>query len=79
MSSQVLKHSLRAHVQDVRFGRSVIGLSPIDGGNGGVTVHLDNGHVEWGDVVVGADGLHSTLRHLVYPGLPERTRHGPRT
>jgi 2-polyprenyl-6-methoxyphenol hydroxylase-like FAD-dependent oxidoreductase len=71
MSSQVLKHSLRAHVQDVRFGRTVVGLSPIEAGPGGVQVHLDNGHVEWGDVVIGADGLHSTIRHLVYPDLPQ--------
>jgi 2-polyprenyl-6-methoxyphenol hydroxylase-like FAD-dependent oxidoreductase len=70
ISSQIVRHSLRAHVQDVRFGRTVVGLTPIEAGPGGVQVHLDNGHVEWGDVVVGADGMHSTIRHLVYPELP---------
>jgi 2-polyprenyl-6-methoxyphenol hydroxylase-like FAD-dependent oxidoreductase len=58
-------------VADVRFGRTVVGLSPVDGGTGGVHVHLDNGHIEWGDVIVGADGLHSTIRRIVYPDLPE--------
>lgn len=75
VSAPVVKHSLRAHVADVRFGRQVVGLRPSTGPTGGVTVLLDNGHVEWADIVVGADGMHSSIRQLVYPTLDSAHTH----
>jgi 2-polyprenyl-6-methoxyphenol hydroxylase-like FAD-dependent oxidoreductase len=34
----------------------------------GVTARFDNGAAEHGDLLVGADGLHSTVRNLLSPG-----------
>lgn len=62
-----LKHMLRQFTPEVRFGCRVVDLVPHDGVKGGVHVVLADGTTEWGDVVVGADGMHSTIRRLLYP------------
>ena len=74
LSAEVLKNSLRMHCQDVRFGQTVVGLEPSKNMAGGVNVIFDDGRAEWADVLVGADGLHSTVRHLVYPDQQEALR-----
>jgi len=45
----------------------VVDLRPHEGIKGGVHAVLEDGTTEWGDVVVGADGAHSTVRRLLYP------------
>ncbi|ORC92783.1 monooxygenase [Trypanosoma theileri] len=67
-SAEYLRTVLRHHVEDIRFGSRVVDLFPHEGIKGGVHVVLENGKTEWGDVVVGADGAHSTIRKLLYPG-----------
>ncbi|ESL10713.1 hypothetical protein TRSC58_01549 [Trypanosoma rangeli SC58] len=66
-SADYLRRILRYHVEDVRFNSRVVDLLPHDGVKGGVHVVLENGQTEWGDVVAGADGAHSTIRRLLYP------------
>ncbi|EAN76268.1 monooxygenase, putative [Trypanosoma brucei brucei TREU927] len=66
-SADYLRSILRKYVQEIRFNANVVDLRPHDGIKGGVHVVLDNGQTEWGDVVVGADGGHSTVRKLLYP------------
>ena len=48
---------------DIRFGTQVEGVCATAGG---VEVHLSDGTVERGDILVGADGLHSNVRGLVF-------------
>ncbi|ESS63623.1 monooxygenase [Trypanosoma cruzi] len=66
-SADYLRRILRYHVEDVHFNSRAVDLLPHDGIKGGVHVVLENGQTEWGDVVVGADGAHSTIRRLLYP------------
>lgn len=67
LSPRILKKSLREHVLDLRLNHRVVDLVPHDGIKGGVHVVLEDGTTEWCDVVVGADGMHSTIRKLLYP------------
>ncbi|KEG12569.1 monooxygenase [Trypanosoma grayi] len=67
-SADYLRGILRQHVGDIRFNSRVVDLLPHDGIKGGVHVVLEDNQTEWGDVVVGADGAHSTIRKLLYPG-----------
>lgn len=62
-----LKHMLRQFTPEIRYGCRVVDLVPHDGIKGGVHAVLHDGSTEWGDVVVGADGMHSTIRKLLYP------------
>nr|CCC92614.1 unnamed protein product [Trypanosoma congolense IL3000] len=66
-SAEGLRSNLRRHVQQIRFGARVVDLCPHYGIKGGVHAVLEDGSTEWGDVVVGADGGHSTIRKLLYP------------
>lgn len=44
--------------------------------NGGVTAHLDTGDSLKGDLLIGADGIHSTLRtQMIGPDAPRYTGH----
>jgi 2-polyprenyl-6-methoxyphenol hydroxylase-like FAD-dependent oxidoreductase len=48
---------------ELRFGRFVAQVrAPV----GAVEVHLHNGEIERGDVLIGADGIHSRIRDLVF-------------
>jgi 2-polyprenyl-6-methoxyphenol hydroxylase-like FAD-dependent oxidoreductase len=66
LPAQTVKRSLMSHCNEIRFGRTVRRIEPSRGQKGGAVVHLDNGETDWADVVVGADGLHSTVRRLIY-------------
>eukprot|EP00796_Vickermania_ingenoplastis_P004016 gene4016-2870_t len=65
-ASHLLKGLCRT-VDQVKFGSRVVDLLPNDGIRSGVNVILEDGTSEWGDVVVGADGMHSTIRKLLNP------------
>ncbi|KAG5499714.1 hypothetical protein JIQ42_05195 [Leishmania sp. Namibia] len=62
-----LREALRRHIPEIKFSAQVVDLLPHDGVKGGVHAVLHDGSTEWGDVVVGADGMHSTIRRLLYP------------
>jgi 2-polyprenyl-6-methoxyphenol hydroxylase-like FAD-dependent oxidoreductase len=62
-----LERALREHVHDVCYATSV---SEIDNRAGGVTVTLTDGRQVDADLLVGADGIHSTVRGQVFG--PER-------
>lgn len=66
-SARQLKNALRKFAPDVHFSARVVDIVPHDGVKGGAFAVLDNGTKVWGDVIVGADGLHSTVRKLLYP------------
>lgn len=52
----------------IKFNCQVVDLTPDDVGvSGGVNVIMEDGSCEHGDVVVGADGMHSTVRKLLNP------------
>lgn len=68
LSSQHMREALRRHIPEIKFNSRVVDLAPHDGIKGGVYAVLADGSTEWGDVVVGADGMHSTIRALLYPG-----------
>jgi 2-polyprenyl-6-methoxyphenol hydroxylase-like FAD-dependent oxidoreductase len=67
LPAEVAKRSLRPFTPEVRVNAKVVDLIPHDGVKGGVHVLLSDGSSEWGDVVVGADGVRSTIRKLLYP------------
>jgi 2-polyprenyl-6-methoxyphenol hydroxylase-like FAD-dependent oxidoreductase len=58
---------------EIRFGTSVTALRDL---GDGVEADLTDGSTERVDLVVGADGLHSTVRAMVLPDVPEPTRAG---
>jgi salicylate hydroxylase len=66
-----LHAALRARVPDdaLRFGKRLVRLE--EGGAGeGVTLHFADGGTHRADVVVGADGVHSTVRASLCPDPP---------
>ena len=67
MPASYLRDALRRHIPEITFASRVVDLVPHDGVKGGVHAVLEDGSTEWGDVVVGADGMHSTIRRLLYP------------
>lgn len=62
----------RVPLDRVRFGAEVVGVSQDDDG---AEVQLQDGSVVRGDVVIGADGIHSTVRDAV-ADVPEPTFSG---
>jgi 2-polyprenyl-6-methoxyphenol hydroxylase-like FAD-dependent oxidoreductase len=48
---------------DIRFGTEIAAVRPVADG---VEVSLDDGRTERGDLLVGADGIHSGVRRLVF-------------
>ncbi|KAK7197702.1 FAD binding domain/NAD(P)-binding Rossmann-like domain containing protein [Novymonas esmeraldas] len=67
LPASYLREALRRHIPEMRFSARVVDLLPHDGVKGGVHAVLEDGSTEWGDVVVGADGMHSMIRRLLYP------------
>ncbi|KPA74055.1 putative mitochondrial Monooxygenase [Leptomonas pyrrhocoris] len=67
MPASYLRDALRRHIPEIKFSCRVVDLLPHDGIKGGVHAVMEDGATEWGDVVVGADGMHSTIRGLLYP------------
>lgn len=53
-----------------RTGRTV---TNIEEDSDGVKVFLDDGSVESGDIVVGADGVHSTVRNIMWEHANQRS------
>jgi 2-polyprenyl-6-methoxyphenol hydroxylase-like FAD-dependent oxidoreductase len=68
LSAGQLKKTLRQFAPEIKLNAKVVDLVPHDGIKGGVHVIMEDGRSEWGDIVVGADGMHSTIRKLLYPG-----------
>ncbi len=52
---------------DVRRGARVVAVR---GGSGGVAAELEDGTTVEGDVLIGADGVHSLVRRTIDPGAP---------
>jgi FAD-dependent urate hydroxylase len=53
----------------VEFGRRLAGAATTP--DGGVVAHFDDGSQATGDLLVGADGVHSVTRHLIDPAAPD--------
>jgi 2-polyprenyl-6-methoxyphenol hydroxylase-like FAD-dependent oxidoreductase len=58
---------------DIRFGTQIAEVRPAVGG---VEVRLSDGRAEWGDLLVGADGIHSHVRGLIFGEGFERSLGG---
>lgn len=69
--SGILLDAARAQA-DIRWGDSIAGISQRESG---VAVTFDHGDPETFDYVVGADGLHSNVRRLVFGAERELVRH----
>jgi FAD-dependent urate hydroxylase len=52
----------------IEHGRRLAGAEPAAGG--GVAVSFEDGTRATGDLLIGADGVHSTTRHLIDPAAP---------
>lgn len=52
----------------IRFGQRLVDAEPLDGG--GVVARFADGTSTTGDVLIGADGVHSAVRGLVDPAAP---------
>jgi 2-polyprenyl-6-methoxyphenol hydroxylase-like FAD-dependent oxidoreductase len=59
---------LRSHLPEGCYHHGA-NLVAVEDSENGVTARFDNGMVGRGDVLVGADGLHSTVRNLLSPGV----------
>ncbi|AYF75427.1 FAD-dependent monooxygenase [Nocardia yunnanensis] len=56
-----------AHGIEFRYGKRLVGL---DQSETGVTARFADGTTATGDILIGADGIHSTVRTLVDPAAP---------
>ncbi len=63
----VLAEEAQRRGVDVRRGARVVSVA---GGGGGVTATLEDGTTIGGDVLVGADGVHSLVRRSIDPDAP---------
>ncbi|GGU88308.1 FAD-dependent oxidoreductase [Streptomyces albospinus] len=73
--TQILYERTRADV-DYLFGDSITSLTPLTGtGEHGVEVTFERGATRRFDLVVGADGLHSTVRRLAFGPEARFLRH----
>lgn len=63
---QALLAQLPADV--VRFGAACSGFD-LESGGEAIVARFEDGHVERGDILVGADGIHSVVRRVLEPGL----------
>ncbi|MCR0985037.1 FAD binding domain-containing protein [Roseomonas populi] len=59
---------LRAHLPAERYHTDA-NLVAVEEGSDGVTARFEDGTTARGDLLVGADGLHSTVRNLLSPGV----------
>ena len=64
----ILSEATRAAGAEVRLGLSVAAVKQ---GANGIAVEFTDGTTESYDLVVGADGIHSRLRELVFPDAPQ--------
>ena len=63
----ILSAAARRAGVDFRIGERVVG---IDDRSDAIGAHFSNGTQADYSVIIGADGLHSTVRNLVFPGAP---------
>ncbi|MBI0395420.1 FAD-dependent oxidoreductase [Acinetobacter bereziniae] len=68
--AEVLEKRLRELGVNVILGTTIDQLENLENT---VKVTLNNGIEQQFDLVIGADGLHSKIRHLVFPNIPEST------
>ncbi|NMN98614.1 FAD-dependent oxidoreductase [Antrihabitans stalactiti] len=54
---------------DIEYGKKLIGAEQLPGG--GVRARFDDGSHADGDLLIGADGIRSTVRKLIDPAAPE--------
>lgn len=70
MTRQVLHEVLMGKAREmhipIRFGSKILSISQMDEG---VVVSLADGTKVHGDLLIGADGIHSAVRHSLFPGL----------
>jgi 2-polyprenyl-6-methoxyphenol hydroxylase-like FAD-dependent oxidoreductase len=65
---QVLHEEAAARGVPIEYGRRLVGAAPA--GDGGVEAVFDDGSRATGDLLVGADGIHSATRRLLDPAAP---------
>jgi 2-polyprenyl-6-methoxyphenol hydroxylase-like FAD-dependent oxidoreductase len=65
--AQVLSEHAAAAGAEIRYGA---GVTKIDSSSDGVTAYLADGSSVNADFLVGADGIHSTIRALIDPAAP---------
>ncbi|KAA0024661.1 FAD-dependent oxidoreductase [Antrihabitans cavernicola] len=53
----------------VEYGKKLVGAETLSGGR--VRARFDDGTSDEGDVLIGADGIHSTVRGIIDPHAPE--------
>jgi 2-polyprenyl-6-methoxyphenol hydroxylase-like FAD-dependent oxidoreductase len=68
--AEVLENKLRESGVNVILGTTV---DKLENNKDSVKVLFTNGQEQQFDLVIGADGIHSKIRHLVFPELPEST------
>ncbi|MFW1759989.1 FAD-dependent oxidoreductase [Acinetobacter calcoaceticus] len=68
--AEVLENKLRELGVNVILGTTV---DKLENNKDSVKVLFTNGQEQQFDLVIGADGIHSKIRHLVFPELPEST------
>ncbi|HXV92266.1 MAG TPA: NAD(P)/FAD-dependent oxidoreductase, partial [Pseudonocardia sp.] len=62
-----LRDAARAAGVATTFGARITGITE---GPGSVSAHLDTGETVEGEVLLGCDGVHSTVRRLAFPDAP---------
>lgn len=65
---RALRDTAVARGIDVHYGKALTSYDVLPGG--GVTAHFANGSEATGDVLIGADGIHSRTRALLDPNAP---------
>lgn len=64
---RVLAEAARAQGARIEYGRRLVGFTATDDG---VTAEFADGSTAHGDVLIGADGLHSPVRRIMDPAAP---------
>jgi FAD-dependent urate hydroxylase len=70
---RVLREEAQAREISIRYGKR---LERLEQNAGSVTAHLADGTSETGDILIGADGIHSRTRQLIQPESPPPTYTG---
>ncbi|CAG68643.1 MULTISPECIES: FAD-dependent oxidoreductase [Acinetobacter] len=68
--AEVLENKLRELGVNVILGTTV---DKLENNQDSIKILFTNGHEQQFDLVIGADGIHSKIRHLVFPELAEST------
>jgi 2-polyprenyl-6-methoxyphenol hydroxylase-like FAD-dependent oxidoreductase len=65
---RVLREEAQSRGIEVEYGKRLVSYT--DAGNGGVVATFEDGTEAVGDLLVGADGIHSRVRQVMDPGAP---------